>query len=154
MQYPWKKNENLYRAFLVECEKKRLFGKAKRRWKDNIEIGFYKSDGRTWSWFVWLRILSSDCIRVHEWRTSGLRKIQGNFLTSWLTPFSSRGTLVRIVASHGRAKHVACIVILSSYFVSYGQCEAPTTAKITKSSETHPIYLLSTYIWFYSCLIM
>jgi hypothetical protein len=36
-------------------EGKRLCGRSRCRWKDNIGMTFRKKSGRTWTGFIWLR---------------------------------------------------------------------------------------------------
>jgi hypothetical protein len=49
---------NTYRIFMGKPERKRLLGRPRRRWVDNIKVDF-RQDDMVWIGFVWLRIGSS-----------------------------------------------------------------------------------------------
>jgi hypothetical protein len=52
-----------------------------RRWYDNIEMGFEKRCGRSWTGYMWPWIATSDALLCIEQCTLGFRKMREN---SWL----------------------------------------------------------------------
>jgi hypothetical protein len=54
--HEWGKKKNTYRLLVGKLEGKRLLGRARCRWVDNIKMDLERSDGVMWTGLVWLRI--------------------------------------------------------------------------------------------------
>jgi hypothetical protein len=50
---------NAYRILMGEPEGKRLLGRLRRRWVDNIKMDLRDYDGMIWIGLMWLRIGTS-----------------------------------------------------------------------------------------------
>jgi hypothetical protein len=52
-------HEKFIQNFDEKHEGKRLHGRPRRRWKDNITMDLRKYGGKVWIRFIWLRIRTS-----------------------------------------------------------------------------------------------
>jgi hypothetical protein len=48
----------VYRGLVGKPEGKRLLGRPRRRWEDNIKMDFRKWDVGVWTGSIWLRIVT------------------------------------------------------------------------------------------------
>jgi hypothetical protein len=50
---------NVYKILVSKPEEKRLFGRCRHRWDDNIRMDLIEMDVLVWTGFIWLRLGTS-----------------------------------------------------------------------------------------------